>query len=218
MTTRAPRTAPESPIPIALAAVFAGIAVLTTMLAVAYRTPVPLAVAAPFGLSASLVWYHATGRLHRRLRRGAVPGGHLGGGRERTVGDRGRRARGGGGVGDRERGARDPRANPADGEWRARADASGPFDGRARAESRRHRSASDRHRSASDGWGRQPPTDHDAPTRAEAYETLDLDPGADAEAVRAAYRRKVKEVHPDVEGGDEAAFREVTAAYDRLSE
>ncbi len=215
MSTRAPRTAPESPIPIALAAVFAGIAVLTTMLAVAYRTPVPLAVAAPFGLSASLVWYHATGRLHRRLRRGAVPGG-----RGRTVGDRGRRARGGGGVGDRERRARDPRANPADGgdEWRARADASGPFDGRARAESRRHRSASDRHRSASDGWGRQPPTGHDTPTREEAYETLDLDPGADAEAVRAAYRRKVKEVHPDVESGDEAAFREVTAAYDRLSE
>lgn len=52
----------------------------------------------------------------------------------------------------------------------------------------------------------------------EAYRRLDLEPGADKETVRRAFRRKVKDVHPDREGGDEQAFREVRQAYDRLSE
>ena len=58
---------------------------------------------------------------------------------------------------------------------------------------------------------------YDLSTR-EAYRRLDLEPGADQEAVRRAYRRKVKTVHPDREGGDEQSFREVRRAYDRLSE
>ena len=57
----------------------------------------------------------------------------------------------------------------------------------------------------------------DAPqlARAEAHRVLGVTPGADPATVRRAYRERVKEVHPD-NGGDEAAFRRVTAAYDRL--
>jgi hypothetical protein len=54
--------------------------------------------------------------------------------------------------------------------------------------------------------------------RHEAYDVLDLDPGANEEAVRRAYRSKVKEVHPDADGGDEEAFKRVNRAYERLSE
>lgn len=56
----------------------------------------------------------------------------------------------------------------------------------------------------------------DALTRRQAYEALDIDPGADEDAVRRAYRSKVKEVHPDAEGGDEEAFKRVNRAYERL--
>lgn len=52
---------------------------------------------------------------------------------------------------------------------------------------------------------------------AEAYRRLGLEPDADEDAIRAAYRRKVKEVHPD-RGGDEDEFRRVTDAYETLLE
>ncbi|MFB6120301.1 MAG: J domain-containing protein [Halobacteriaceae archaeon] len=63
------------------------------------------------------------------------------------------------------------------------------------------------------------PRQQSAPDRgdADAYRALGLDPGADAESVEAAYREKVKEVHPD-RGGDERAFREVREAYERLAD
>ncbi|WP_338729500.1 DnaJ domain-containing protein [Haladaptatus sp. DJG-WS-42] len=51
----------------------------------------------------------------------------------------------------------------------------------------------------------------------EAYRILGLDPGADAAAVKKAYRKRVKETHPDTERGSEEAFKRVTAAYERLS-
>lgn len=52
--------------------------------------------------------------------------------------------------------------------------------------------------------------------RREALRTLGLDPGADQASIRRAYRERVKAVHPDASDGDEAAFRRLTAAYDRL--
>ncbi len=55
-------------------------------------------------------------------------------------------------------------------------------------------------------------------SRREAYETLGLDPGASDDAVRRAYRTKVKEVHPDTEGGDEEAFKRVNRAYETLTD
>jgi len=53
---------------------------------------------------------------------------------------------------------------------------------------------------------------------AEAYRRLDLGPDADDDRVKAAYRKKVKDVHPDTDGGDEESFKQVKEAYERLSE
>ncbi|MFB6161303.1 MAG: J domain-containing protein [Haloferacaceae archaeon] len=47
---------------------------------------------------------------------------------------------------------------------------------------------------------------------ASAFAELELDPGADVDAVRDAYRDRVKEVHPD-QGGDEESFKRVREAY-----
>ncbi|MEF8851645.1 MAG: J domain-containing protein [Haloarculaceae archaeon] len=58
----------------------------------------------------------------------------------------------------------------------------------------------------------------DGITAREAYDRLGLDADADADAVKRAYREKVKEVHPDTEGGDEDAFKRVKTAYERLDE
>lgn len=68
------------------------------------------------------------------------------------------------------------------------------------------------------GRRRQVREERSEPTAREAYDALEVDPGADQAAIRAAYRERIKEVHPDAEGGDEAAFRRVREAYERLSE
>lgn len=80
--------------------------------------------------------------------------------------------------------------------------------GRARAGTRRTRQRSDRaaHRPRSSG-----------PTRREAYRTLGLDPDAEEGEIKRAYREKVKTTHPD-RGGDEEAFKEVTNAYEQLTD
>lgn len=65
---------------------------------------------------------------------------------------------------------------------------------------------------------REPQSSSTRLSRAEAYRTLDLEPGASRAAVRRAYRRKVKEVHPDTDSGDEESFKRVTRAYDTLTE
>lgn len=51
-----------------------------------------------------------------------------------------------------------------------------------------------------------------------AYEVLGLDPGAGPEAVRAAYRERVKEAHPDTPGGSAEEFIRVREAYEYLRE
>jgi len=57
----------------------------------------------------------------------------------------------------------------------------------------------------------------------EAFAALGLEPGASWDACKDAYKRLVKEHHPDRHAGDEAAFRQATettarlnAAYDRV--
>lgn len=48
------------------------------------------------------------------------------------------------------------------------------------------------------------------------YDILDIAPDADNDTVRAAYRRKAQQTHPDREGGDEDAFKAVNEAYETL--
>lgn len=74
----------------------------------------------------------------------------------------------------------------------------------------------------SDGFGgarqREATRQTTGPSARDAYRTLGLDPGADEPAIRQAYREKVKETHPDTEGGTERRFKRVNEAYERLSE
>ena len=52
-----------------------------------------------------------------------------------------------------------------------------------------------------------------------ALDVLELDPDADAAAVKAAFRRMAKENHPDVNAGDKdaaARFQQIQASYDVL--
>jgi DnaJ-domain-containing protein 1 len=90
---------------------------------------------------------------------------------------------------------------------------------RARAGERARRAASAGPRGGT-GAGAVGPRPDDGPSREEAYRRLGLDPGADADAdaVKRAYRERVKEVHPDTADGDEETFKEVTRAYERLTD
>lgn len=78
------------------------------------------------------------------------------------------------------------------------------------------RAAGSRNDRAGTGSRAGPRTDPNEPSLAEAYQTLGIDPGADEEAVRAAYRERAKATHPDADSGDEEEFKRVTRAYDRL--
>lgn len=144
---------------VALASVFAGIAVCMLVTASVYRTPVPLAIALPFGATGYLLWYQGTGRLALRMRE---------------------------------------RARRPNSRTRTRT-RTGPRRGRRRANRTR------------------PPRQPAGPTREEAYRTLNLDPGAGENAIRHAYRERVKATHPD-RGGDEEQFKEVASAYERLTD
>lgn len=60
-----------------------------------------------------------------------------------------------------------------------------------------------------------PPPDAGALTDADAYRVLGLAPGASVEDVRAAYRRLIRRVHPDL-GGTSALAALLNAAKERL--
>jgi hypothetical protein len=172
---------------IGIAAAFAGTTALFAVLGFVYQ-PFLLFFAAIFGLATYLIWYHASGRLAARIRRTAGS----------ARGRRGRRPN------DASRG---PRDFEGFGPGRRAADGAGErVGGRGR---------------AGDQWsGRGSRTQRQSanePTIAEAYRTLGLDPGADEAAVRAAYRERVKSVHPDADSGDEEQFKRVNRAYERLT-
>jgi hypothetical protein len=111
--------------------------------------------------------------------------------------------------------------------------ATGRIEDRARREARASRAAAGRRerrapggfgataRGAASGAGArgrrtEAPGRDAGPSRRDAYETLGLDPDASDDEVRQAYRTKVKEVHPDTDGGDEETFKRVNRAYERL--
>ena len=177
-----------------LAAVLAGTAAVFAVLALVYN-PVFLTVSLVFGAAAYFVWYHASGQFAQRLYRGveqqANPAGGTG------AGPRGEWTPPRDGDGDRR--ARAERAR----RQRARAGPGGARSAREQGQRRQRRAA---------------PTASSGPTAAEAYDTLGLDPGADDQAIREAYRDLVKEVHPDSPSGDEEEFKEVKSAYERLTD
>jgi hypothetical protein len=179
----------------ALAVVFGALAAFLAVVGVVVE-PLVLLLAVPFAVVTYVMWYQASGRLVERLYATVEEGARVD---DRA---RGRRARAG--AGERSGGfGAGPRA-----EWETRDRVSGPGPG----ERRRGR------RGQRGGRRRRSPRTDDGPTAREAYDVLDLSPDADSEAVRRAYREKVKFVHPDAEGGSEEAFKRVNAAYERLSE
>jgi hypothetical protein len=54
------------------------------------------------------------------------------------------------------------------------------------------------------------------PGRASAFAVLGLESGADAAAIEQAYKRLIKQHHPDREGGDASRAAEITQAYREL--
>ena len=177
---------------VGMAATFAGLTALLVVAGVVVN-PILLAVAVPIGAAAYLLWYHASGRLQAQVRREA----------DRV------------GPTARERARQRARAaeNRRDAYRTAGATGSGA------------RSAAAGGRTGErwvGGAGRGDPRDRAPRTTGmserEAYATLDLDPTADAETVRSAYRDRAKRLHPDAETGDEEAFKRLNRAYDRLSD
>ncbi len=190
-----------------IAATFGAMTVVLVVLGLVYNVAV-LFVALAFGAATYFMYDQASGRMARRVyarverqarrngtagpgRRGAGRGGFGAGPREEWTSPRdGESARSAAGQGARGPGGRGPRGA------RARGD---PRGGRA-------------------GGARTGAPGTDRISAAEAYDRLGLAPDADDDEVTAAYREKVKDVHPDTDGGDEEAFKRVNEAYERLTD
>jgi len=180
------------PIIVGLAATFIGLTALLLVGGVIV-SPVLLAVAVPFAVVSYFLWYHASGRLRDRVQREATRTGPTN--RERAR----QRAR----AAENRRYAYQAAGTADGGEAGPRAGAGGgPRWGAARGPG------------ASDPRDRAPRSDR--MTERDAYETLGLDPSADQEAIRSAYRDRAKRLHPDTESGDESAFKRLNEAYEVL--
>jgi hypothetical protein len=180
-----------------VAAALAGSAVLVAVVAVVTGAFAVLAVSAALGASAYFMYYQSSGRLaarvYRSVERQAATNSGRGAGRGRDTRRRRQQERGGFGAGPRE-------------DWVP------PRDG---ASGRRRRQ---RQRDAGTGGTRQQTAQpDDGPSTAEAYRTLGVERGADEATIKRAYREKVKDVHPDAEGGDEETFKRVNRAYEQLT-
>ncbi|MDS0220904.1 J domain-containing protein [Haloarcula sp. S1AR25-5A] len=180
-----------------IAAVFGVLTVVLTAVGI-LGNPAVLFLALMFGASTYFMYYHISGkmaaRLYERVERQAAQ-------------NTGTARRGGFGAGPRE-------------EWEP------PRDGRRARRSRatnggqRRRQGRQRQRRQTSGGRqrRQRVQGSSGPTSAEAYKRLGLDPSADQSTIKAAYREKVKEVHPDTDSGSEAEFKQVQAAYETLTD
>lgn len=73
----------------------------------------------------------------------------------------------------------------------------------------------ERRRDTAEPEAEAPPAAGGAMTEADAYRVLGLAPGASLEEVRAAYRRLIRRVHPDL-GGTSALAAMLNAAKERL--
>ena len=179
----------RSTLQMALSGVFGIMAVLQFVLALRFSLFF-LTIAAAFGLSSYLVWYHASGRMADRVRRRAVAGEY----------EQRERRRGGFGAGPRQQRFRSAR---------------GPFESaRGRSRRRRRGDADAAGRRRGDAVGQRVT---EGPAATEAARVLGVSPDAAPDRIKAAYREKVKSVHPDAEGGSEEAFKRVNKAYETLT-
>ena len=93
----------------------------------------------------------------------------------------------------------------------------GPFGGRAGAgadaRERARRTRRNRRRARGSREPNQPTLQP-----SEARRILEVDASANEDEVKAAYRRKAKEHHPDTDSGDEETFKKVSRAYEALNE
>ncbi|WP_247009589.1 J domain-containing protein [Halorientalis litorea] len=168
------------------------------VLAVVYNLAI-LAIALALGAAAYFMWYQASGRLAARVYRSVeqqAADGRSARTRTRRTGGTGGATRetGGFGAGPRED------WTPPGGQGRGRR--STRTNGGRQGRQRQRRTA---------------PSTTEGPSEREAYRLLGVEPGADEERVKRAYREKVKEVHPDTEDGDEEEFKRVNRAYERLT-
>lgn len=155
--------------------------------------PVLLVLAAVFLVVTGLLWYQASGRLAERVYRRVEAQARVDGDRRTT------------GAGDAGFGA-GPRA-----EWTGPRRREGRKSGGGGARGRRRQRTRTRQQSRT-------ATDSRGISARDAYDVLGLDPDADQAAIKAAYRDRIKEVHPDTDGGDQEAFQRVRTAYERLSD
>jgi hypothetical protein len=178
----------DSRLVVGMAVVFGGMTLLMLVLTAVFRDPMPLFVAVMFGAATYFFWYQVSGKMQASIYERVERRARVDGGGRRRATD----GRGGFGAGPRE-------------EWT-------PPGGEERWEYRYQQQRGGRRgRTGAEVAARDGPTDR------EAYATLGLDPGADEAAVRRAYRERAKETHPDTGDGDEDEFKEVTAAYEQLT-
>jgi hypothetical protein len=166
-------------------------AVLMVVLAAVFADPVPLFVAALFGAATYFFWYHATGRIATGIYDRVERQARVNSNANANGGGRGGAGFGAGPREDWERPGGEER-------WE------------------RVREARQRRRTRAE-TGTAPRTT-DGPSPGEARRILGVDSGADQAAIKRAYRERVKETHPDTEGGDEERFKKVNRAYERLSD
>ena len=170
-----------------IAAVLAGLTATLAMLAIAY-SPFVILAAIPTGAAAYFLWYQASGRLKEDMR-------------SRATGRRSGPRAGEGAPGGNSRFAREARARMGDG------GRVGPRGAGGRGARTRGRGSTGG--AAMAGTSGMPPGD--------ARRTLGVDADASQSEVKAAYRDRVKETHPD-SGGDEEEFKRVNSAYEPLKE
>ncbi|MHB9288218.1 J domain-containing protein [Halobacteriales archaeon Cl-PHB] len=172
--------------------------------------PIGFVLAAVFALVTGLLWYQASGRLasrvYRRVEQQAATSG-TSPGQARRERRRREEPRGGFGAGPKE-----GWTGPRRGQRGQGPQGTGPFGGRRQ---RRQRGAGQNGQRGSRQPGQPQQTGLSA---RQAAKILGVEPGADESTVKAAYRDRIKQVHPDTESGDEERFRKVQAAYERLSD
>lgn len=164
-----------------VAAVLFGITVVMLLAGIVVN-PFFLLVSIPFGSSAYLLWYQASGKLSDDMRQ-----------REATATF---------GSGGRNTGF-------DAGSFGAGSSTSGNFASESARRAQQYREKARANQAA----------DQRATiSESDAYRILEIDPVADDAEIKAAYRQRVKECHPDTPSGDEEMFKKVSRAYEVLSD